>query len=109
MRHHVLPLLVVVALFMASGQCSRDARKAPLQGYHHARTPEPPLLLKPPPPPPSFLRAMLAGAVARSAAQAVMYPADVMKTLAQVAQPRPPFPPMPALGCRRQACFGFDA
>ena len=109
MRCRVLPLLVVAALFMASGQCSRDTTKAPLQGDHHARTHEPPLPMTPPPPPPSFLRAMLAGAVARSAAQAVMYPADVMKTLAQVALPRPPYTAMPALGGRRQACNGFHA
>lgn len=41
-----------------------------------------------PAPPLSFEREMIAGAVARAAAQCCMYPADVMKTLAQVA----PFP-----------------
>ena len=48
-----------------------------------------------PAPPLSFEREMIAGAVARAAAQCCMYPADVMKTLAQVA----PFPP-PVPGCR---------
>ena len=50
-----------------------------------------------PAPPLSFEREMLAGAVARAAAQCCMYPADVMKTLAQVA----PFP-APVPGCRAQ-------
>ena len=42
-----------------------------------------------------FEREMLAGAVARAAAQVVMYPADVMKTLAQVAPHPASSPPCP--------------
>jgi hypothetical protein len=48
-----------------------------------------------PAPPLSFEREMLAGAVARAAAQCCMYPADVMKTLAQVDSFSAPVP-----GCR---------
>jgi hypothetical protein len=58
-----------------------------------------------PKPPLSFERSMLAGALARAAAQCVMYPADVMKTLAQVCMrvARSTQPSIRMPGCARSA------
>lgn len=68
----------------AAAPAPSAARRGPAQRGDAAETPL------------GFEREMLAGAVARAAAQVVMYPADVMKTLAQVCSAPREQPVLPA-------------